>query len=80
MITALNFVQRDKHLPPFMRDFHDQKALFKAIHNEYDLNDNKKCPNWIQAHIYTIDIFLWYMGQRGYTLQKSRADVEFKSL
>ena len=62
-----------------MRDLHDQKDLFKAIHSAYR-PDGAEMPNWRQAHCYTIDWFLWYMGQRGYTLQKSHAKVDFKSL
>jgi hypothetical protein len=72
-----------KHLPEFMRDFHDQKRIFKRL-DEVRENDathrREDIPNWISAHIYVIDFFLWYMGRRGYTLQKSRAKHEFTDI
>lgn len=77
--TPVEYVESGEHLPHFMRDFHDQKELFKSIHEAYRLEPTSM-PNWTQAHIYTVDWFLWYMGQRGYTLQKSRAKVKFKKL
>lgn len=67
--------KRDQlYLPPFMRDFHLQKQLFKTI--DAALPSKALLPdlgvNWIQAHCYTIDKFLWFMAMHGYTLQKSR--------
>jgi hypothetical protein len=68
-----------KHLPPIMRDFHDQKDLFKAIHQ---LTDHEMCGkiSWVDAHIYTIDMFLWFMARHGYTIQKTRKKLNFESL
>ena len=37
----------------------------------------KNLPTWTMAHIYVIDFFLWYMAKCGYTLQKSRAKIDF---
>lgn len=69
-----------KHLPKFMRDFHDQKSLFKGIEHTYGCAD----PNvsWEQNHIFVIDYFLWFMAQHGYTLQKIRcgADKQFDDI
>lgn len=67
-----------KHLPEFMRDFHDQKDLFKTIHRRY--TERPEGANWVQAHIYTVDFFLWFMAQHGYTLQRSRARLPFDDL
>ena len=67
-----------KHLPAFMRDFHDQKDLFKAIHRRYV--ERPDGANWVQAHTYTIDFFLWFMAQHGYTLQRSRVRLPFDDL
>jgi hypothetical protein len=73
------WLKSGEHLPKFMRDFHDQKDLFKTIHTLYRENeDAEKKPNWVDGHIYVIDWFLWYMASRGYTLQKSRKQVDFK--
>jgi hypothetical protein len=74
----------DKHyLPDFMKDFHDQKDLFKAIHELYKDNESlKKMPqSWVDNHIFVVDYFLWFMGQHGYKLQKVRKKgVEFYDL
>lgn len=68
-----------QYLPCFMRDFHDQKDIFKSIEYLYQDNENfDKIPYWVSSHIYTVDFFLWYMASRGYTLQKSRKNIEFK--
>lgn len=67
-----------EYLPYFMRDFHDQKDVFKAMHNTItNANDN---GNPRDGHIYVIDTFLWYMARCGYTLQKSRKDVPFRDM
>jgi hypothetical protein len=74
------WLRTGKHLPEQMRDFHDQKNLFKSMH--FLQNGNEGCeknPTWVQGHIYIIDFFLWFMASRGYTLQKTRKKgIEFK--
>ncbi|MDM3182008.1 hypothetical protein [Citrobacter sp. Cf098] len=67
-----------EYLPHFMRDFHDQKDVFKAMHNTIHNADKNGNPR--DAHIYVVDTFLWYMARCGYTLQKSRKDVPFKDM
>lgn len=71
-----------KHLPDFMRDFHNCKDLFKAISEYIVCEDGHPANqvNWVQAHCYTIDVFLWFMAEHGYTLQRSRARHEFTDL
>ena len=68
-----------RYLPRFMRDFHDQKDLFRAIHQTIDVTkkDYIHDVTWVMGQIYVIDIFLWWMARRGYTLQKARGDQEF---
>lgn len=64
-----------KHLPIFMRDFHDQKDLFKAMHHYF--SDSSSIPvNRIDGHVYVVDCFLWFMAAHGYTLQKTRANCD----
>jgi hypothetical protein len=68
------------YLPDFMRDFHDQKDVFKAMHEiikPANDNDIMEKVSWVDGHIYTVDIFLWFMARRGYTLQRSRAKQAF---
>lgn len=71
-----------KHLPEFMRDFHNCKRLFRGISEyiEIDSDHPAKEVNWCQAHCYTIDVFLWFMAMHGFTLQRSRARQAFESL
>lgn len=77
---------RDKglHLPKFMRDFHDQKDLFKSMHEiitDADSEEKYSRPiSWIDGHIYVIDIFLWFMARYGYTLQKTRTRINFRDI
>lgn len=76
--TPLEYVKTHKHLPDFLRDFHDQKDVFKFIHSRYAKED--ETLTWRDAHCYTVDWFLWFMGQCGYTLQRSRANVQFRDI
>jgi len=73
------WLKSGEYLPEFLRDFHDQKAVFKTMHMLYrDSEAAPKMPNWAQGHQYVIDWFLWYMASRGYTLQKSRKNIQFR--
>jgi len=74
---CVKWLKSGKYLPSIMRDFHDQKKIFKHMHLIY--RDNKSLTvNWIDGHIYVIDCFLWYMASRGYTLQKSKKKIKFR--
>jgi len=71
-----------KYLPDFIKDFHDQKNLFKFIHSTIKVEDDDKDHilkqiSYVEAQIYTIDYFLFIMFKYGYSLQKSRAKVSF---
>ena len=76
------WMKSGKYLPPPMRDFHDQKEVFKAIHTitAEDPHSLIKSPSWIEGHVYVIDTFLWFMALRGYTLQKARNRLKFRNL
>lgn len=73
----------NKYLPKPLRDFHNAKDVFKTIHHMMDF---EKFPpqikelGWINAQIYVIDVFLWWMAKRGYTLQKSRQKLPFRDM
>lgn len=82
-MTLQQWMDDGKYLPEIIRGFHDQKRIFKHMHRLYESeeneNPNKDMPNFANGMIYTIDWFLWYMGRRGYTLQKNRTKcVEFE--
>ncbi|WP_392559740.1 hypothetical protein [Orbus mooreae] len=79
----LNYLNEGKHLPSFMKDFHDQKDIFKLLAHYVQTDTNHepdRLPNWISAHIYTIDFFLWTMARCGYSLQKSRSKIDFDNI
>ncbi len=80
-MTRKGYLEKQRNLPSFLKDFHDQKDFFKTIDEWLDKKENDLDNiSWIQAHIYTIDNFLWFMGMHGYTLQKSRAKIEFHDI
>lgn len=73
--------EKGGHLPKFMRDFHDQKRVFKWLNRaaqkqNANLEAYEQHPDFRQAMIYTIDIFLWIMAAHGYTLQPTRQKIE----
>ncbi len=70
------------YLPEPLRDFHDQKDLFKAMHEMIDVQGHEyaKPVDWVAGQCYVIDIFLWWMARRGYTLQRTRRRDEFRDL
>ena len=80
----LDWLKKEDYLPEFFKDFHDQKDIFKLLDRivvSRNKSDHYDLPNWIDAHIYTIDIFLWCMAFYGYKLQKIRTkDIVFGDL
>jgi hypothetical protein len=73
------WMKAGEHLPRVMRDFHDQKDLFKAMHETVDVRGHEYAGkvDWVTGQCYVIDVFLWFMARRGYTLQRSRAKHDF---
>ncbi|WP_334166286.1 hypothetical protein [Achromobacter mucicolens] len=76
------WLENGSHLPPPLRDFHDQKDVFKAMHDIINVQGHEyaRSVDWVTGQCYVIDIFLWFMARRGYTLQRSRAKVPFRDL
>ena len=74
--------KKSQHLPKFMRDFHDQKDLFKMIHELTIIEPEalNKVISWMDGHIYVIDVFLWAMARFGYTLQKTSKKLDFEDI
>lgn len=74
------------YLPKFMRDFHDQKGLFKAIDEvvgrrlSEDPRHLLKDVSWVQSHVYVVDFFLWFMARHGWTLQRTRRKGQYANL
>lgn len=66
-MTLDEYRAKGLHLPTILRDFHDQKDIFKLIGGmEY----YGKQITWVDGHVYTIDYFLWIMAKYGYELRK----------
>lgn len=77
------WLKSGEYLPEVLRDFHDQKEVFKAMHEiiqEPGPEEFIKRPNWIEGQCYVIDVFLWFMARRGYTLQRTRRRGDFRDL
>lgn len=78
------FREKKKHLPKFLKDFHDQKDFFKSMHSIYKSNENDPISpklSFVDGQIYTIDWFLWFCALHGYGLRKlSSKDVQFKDI
>jgi hypothetical protein len=80
------WLQEGRHLPEPLRDFHDQKEVFKAIHelqkpaSPMDAIAGHYSLDFVTGQCYVIDRFLWFMARRGYTLQRSRARLPFRDL
>lgn len=74
--------QDKKHLPEFLKDFHDQKDFFKYLHEALQLQDHDllKDVSWIQNQVYTMDMLLFVLARYGWTLQRSRAHQNFDDL
>jgi hypothetical protein len=85
-MSARDYVRDAQHLPAPLRDFHDQKDVFKTFHgwlgelSEKDKQHGFSRPSWADGQIYVIDGFLRFMAACGWTLQRSRASVNFASL
>lgn len=77
-----DWMKSGEYLPKVMRDFHDQKDLFKAMHQTIDVKEHEYAGDvdWISGQCYVVDIFLWFMAKRGYTLQRSRKRFPFSDI
>jgi hypothetical protein len=85
-VSVDQWLKSGEYLPPVLRDFHDQKDLFKAMHEtitDHPVIAGNDCVtpvNWVSGQMYVIDVFLWFMARRGYTLQRSRKKQDYVSL
>lgn len=81
--STYNWLDSAEYLPECLRDFHAQKDVFKTIADNFAKRNAERpefVVNWVSAHVYTIDLFLWWMARHGYTLQRSRKRVPFDSI
>lgn len=77
------WLKSGKHLPEFLGT-NDGKVdrVFRLIHRLYPYKEESEFYeiSSTKAEIYTIDKFLWFMAQCGYTLQRNRSNQEFQDL
>jgi hypothetical protein len=84
MADVSEWLSSGSYLPKPLRDFHDQKQVFKMIgelmarrvssyKDEHGMEPPEAVVNWVAGHIYVIDLFLWFMAKHGYTLQRVRS-------
>lgn len=71
-----------RYLPKFLRDFHDQKDVFKTLHDEVGVHKHEyaKEVGWIMGQCYVIDIFLWHMARHGWVLRRSPLKLKFDDI
>lgn len=76
-----DWIKEQKHMPGFMRDFHNCKELFRSAHTwaKQKPDDHYYMP-WQTAQVYVIDVFLKFMAYHGYTLQKTRIKHDFHDI
>lgn len=77
-----SWLKSGRYLPEPLRDFHDQKDVFKSMHEILNVQEGDPANrvDWITGQCYVIDMFLWFMARRGYTLQRSRQRLPFRDL
>jgi hypothetical protein len=82
MNNLAKFLKSGEYLPKPIRDFHDAKDVFKTMHATVAVEKNEyaKEINWVAGQCYVIDVFLWFMARRGWTLQRCRRKIEFLDL
>lgn len=80
--VVLDWRKSMKYLPRFLRDFHDQKDTFKALHEVVNVEGHDYCKdiNWVAGQCYIIDIFLWHMARHGYVLRRAAAKLPFDDI
>lgn len=80
--AVLEWRKSGKYLPRFMRDFHDQKDTFKALHDVVAVEKHQYCKDvsWVVGQCYVIDLFLWHMARHGYVLRKADAKLPFDDI
>ena len=83
MKPLTEWLRSGEYLPQPLRDFHDQKEVFKTIWQRllrrFESDPSTKTylggMTWPAAQIFVIDHFLWFMAAHGWTLQRSRTHV-----
>jgi hypothetical protein len=78
--ACYRWLESGRNLPVWLRDFHDQKDFFKGLFFAYREHPALVGLDWISGHQYSIDWFVWFMGSRGYTIQKCRKKQDYEAL
>lgn len=66
-------IEKERHLPRFLQDFHDQKEVIKTMYWYFQKADmDMYVQSSTDAHCLIIDRFLSFMFLHGYKIQKTR--------
>lgn len=68
------------HLPAYLRDFHRQKEVFKAMDGEFRERGVVFPYSWAERQCYVFDWFLWWVARYGLVLRRTNAKVPFRCL
>ena len=78
------WIKNGEHLPYPIRDFHDQKDVFKSLHKWIGDRPTSlisdRSISWMDGQCYVIDYFLRFMAAHGWTMQRTRKTGEFADL
>jgi hypothetical protein len=81
-IAFEEWLAEGRHLPAFLREWQSQKDLFKLLAEYADAQPPG--PNlpphplpWHHARDYTLQVFLRFLAEHGWTLQPARKEYEF---
>lgn len=78
-VNLKTYLAEGNYLPNPLDDFHECKVVFRLI-KTFTQSPLLKEVGWSTAHVYTVDVFLWFLAKHGYTLQVNRKKLEFKSI
>ena len=73
------YIKDNRHLPSFLKDFHDQKDFFKTLWEWQSRSKPKdmertglEAHTWVSQHIFTLDVLLRFLAFHVYKLEKIR--------
>ena len=80
--TVAEWLRAEEHLPYFLKDFHDQKVVFREL-EEWGRNPSRPALYEVPAvcaQLYVMDVLLPWLAHHGYTVQRTRARLPFYNL
>lgn len=76
-MSIYELIDKERHLPEVLKDFHDQKDVMKSMYEFFGQTEtNKMRCNSTDLHIDIVDHFLQFMFIHGYKLQRTRVQCD----